>query len=712
MIVGIGGMAGAAALIWLAGAAAATAQAPAQPASPPAAQAATAPAGPAPVIAPAPSGGLSLEQLAMLDRVADPRLSPDGRRVLYGLRATDWAGNKGVGSLWVIDGDAAPRRLPASEGGVSSARWAPDGQSIYFLSTRGGSSQVWRMDRDGQAAAQVTSLAVDVTAFRIAPDGRSLVLALPVFVDCADLACTRDRLKAQAASVSTVRGYDRLPLRPWDSWNDGRRSHLFVVPLDPSGLAAGEPRDLMAGLDADTPSRPLGDDGEFVISPDGRRVVFASQMQGRTEAFTNNTDLYSVDMGGGAPVNLTDGNAAPDTNPAFSPDGRRLAWLAARRENVGGDQAVVMVGDADGSNARPLTPDWDRGPGALRWRSDGRALYAVAAENGQQKLFEIDARSGAVRALTDLGTVAAYDEADGRLILSHETFQGPAQVRELGAGGVTDLTRHNAEALARTDLPEGESFTFAGWNGEPVQGWVFKPAGYVEGRRYPAVYVIHGGPKSPWTNGWSYRWNPQTYTGAGYAVVMINFHGSPGFGQAFTDSINDHWGDRPLEDLQKGWTAALDANAFIDGERACAIGASYGGYMVNLIAGKWSQPWRCLVNHAGVFDVGQLMNAMDSATFISEFGGASWERPELYRAFSPNTWVADWSKPMLVLHGSRDFRVPVEQGLATFSALQRQGIESRFVHVPDENHWVLKPRNWVDWQREILDWTDRHTAQP
>lgn len=661
---------------------------------------------------PTAAGGLSPGQLAMMERPSDPRLSPDGRRVLYNVRVTDWAGNRGQGSAWVVENGGEPRRLAVSDGGVASARWAPDGNAVYFLSARGGSSQVWRMDRDGQAATQVTALPVDVSAFRLSADGKILVLALPVFVDCAaDLTCTRDRLRAQSASVSTVRAYDRLPLRPWDSWNDGRRNHLFALDLDASGLAAGAPRDLMAGVDGDSPSRPLGDDGEFVLSPDGDRLVFQAQTQGRTEAFTNNTDLFSVSLAGGPATNLTQANPAPDFAPAFSPDGGRLAWLAGRRENVYGDQPVIMVADADGRNGRALASGWDRGAASLRWRSDGRALYVLAADDGQQKLFEVDVRSGAVRALTEQGTVSAFDEAGGRLVAARESFTSPAQVFEIDGDAVRPLTRHNADALAGTQLPPGEAFTFAGWNGETVRGWTFKPAGYVEGRRYPVVYLIHGGPKSPWTDGWSYRWNPQIYTGAGYGVVMVNFHGSPGYGQAFTDAINDHWGDRPLEDLQKGWTAALSANGWMDGGRACALGASYGGYMVNLIAGKWNGPWDCLVNHAGVFDVGQLMNAMDIGNFISEFGGASWERPELYRDFSPNTFVGDWTKPMLVLHGSRDFRVPVEQGLGTFSALQRRGIESRFVHVPDENHWVLKPRNWVDWQQEILDWTAHYTAE-
>ncbi|MES2895869.1 MAG: S9 family peptidase [Pseudomonadota bacterium] len=659
----------------------------------------------APAARPSAAGRLGLTQLALMDRVSDPRLSPDARRVLYNVRATDWAGNRGATALWVIEADGSRRRLAVSDGGASSGRWAPDG-SIYFLSSRGGSNQVWRADRDGQAAAQVTSLPVDVTHFRISADGRDLVLAAAVFLDCPDLACTRDRLKAQADSKSTVRAYDRLPLRPWDTWNDGRRSHLFVQPLNGSGLAQGASRDLTPGFDGDVPSRPLGGDDAFIVS--GRHVVFQAQNQGAGEVFTDNADLFRVALAGGAPTNLTQANRAADYAPAISPDGRRLAWLAGRRENVGGDQPAIVVADADGSNPRTIAGDWDRGPGSLKWSSDGKALYATAAENGQQKLFRIEVRSGVVAAVSGTGTVAGFDEARGRLVLAHESFQGPTQIVEGGRA----LTDHNAAALAGLDLPKAELFTFPGWNGEPVQGWVFRPAGYVEGRRYPVVYLIHGGPKSPWTDGWSYRWNPQVYAAAGYGVVMVNFHGSPGFGQAFTDSITNHWGDRPLEDLQKGWTAALAANPWMDGDRACAVGASYGGYMVNLIAGRWNGPWRCLVNHAGVFDVAQMMNAMDTANFVSEFGGPAWERPEVYAAFTPNAYVADWKKPMLVLHGSRDFRVPVEQGLATFSALQRKGIESRFVHVPDENHWVLKPQNWVAWQQEILDWTLAHTGPP
>ncbi len=651
-------------------------------------------------------GGLSLRALAMMERVSDPRLSPDGRQVLYSVRTTDWDGNRGVNALWVVDVEGGePRRLAISEGGASSGRWSADGSAIYFLSSRGGSNQVWRADAGGVSAVQLTRLPIDVGAFRVSPDGDALILSLPVFVDCETLQCTRDRMDAEARTPETVAGYDRMPLRQFDRWNDGRRQHLFLQPLNGSGLADGAPRDLMAGVDADAPSQPQGTEDAFVISPDGRTVVYSTQTQGAREAFTNNADLYRVSVDGGTAVNLTDDNDAPDFAPAFSPDGRRLAWLAGRRENVGGDQARVMIADADGANARVLVDDWDRGPGSLSWSSDGRVLLATAADEGDNRLFRIDARSGEVTGLTDGGSVSAVDSRAGVTVYAHDGFDRPTQIMSGFGEDAIPLTAHNREAMQALNLPVAQFFAFPGWNGERVTGWVFQPVGYQEGRRYPAVYLIHGGPKSPWTDSWSYRWNPHTYTSAGYAVVMVNFHGSPGFGQAFTDAINDHWGDRPLEDLQKGWAAALSANPWIDGDRACALGASYGGYMVNLIAGQWNGPWDCLVNHAGVFDVPQLMNAMDIGTFIWEFGGPSWERMELYRRFSPGDYVSEWEKPMLVLHGSRDFRVPLEQGLATF-------FPSRFVHVPDENHWILKPRNWVDWQREILDWTARWTAEP
>ncbi|WP_309628948.1 S9 family peptidase [Brevundimonas sp.] len=656
-------------------------------------------------------GGLSMRALAMMDRVSDPRLSPDGRRVLYSVRSTDWDGNRGVSALWVADvSGGEPRKLAVSTGGASTGRWAVDGQAIYFLSARGGSNQVWRADAQGNAAVQVTTYPVDVVAFKVSPDGRNLILSLPIFIDCDTLQCTKDRIDADNRSPSTVTGHDRMPLRQFDHWNDGRRQHLFVQALNGSGLADGSPRDLMAGIDADTPSQPQGTEDEFAISPDGRTIVYSTQTQGSDEAFTNNSDLYRVSLDGGAATNLTSDNPGPDGSPVFSLDGRRLAWLASGRENVGGDQAMLVLADADGDNGRVVTEDLDRGFGSLTWSSDGRRLYATGSDDGQNRLFEVDARTGAVARLSGRGAISGVESRAGVLVYARDGFEAPAQIMIATGDGARALTSHNADAMAALDLPEAEAFTFAGWNGGDVRGWVFKPVGYVEGQTYPAVYLIHGGPKSPWTESWSYRWNPQIYTSAGYAVVMINFHGSPGYGQAFTDAINDHWGDRPLEDLQKGWAAALASNSFIDGDRACALGASYGGYMVNLIAGKWNGPWACLVNHAGVFDVPQLMNAMDIGNFIWEFGGPSWERMDLYRAFSPGDFAGDWEKPMLVLHGSRDFRVPIDQGLATFSALQRQGIPSRFVHVPDENHWVLKPRNWVDWQREILDWTARWTA--
>ncbi len=237
--------------------------------------------------------------------------------------------------------------------------------------------------------------------------------------------------------------------------------------------------------------------------------------------------------------------------------------------------------------------------------------------------------------------------------------------------------------------------------------------GYQAGKRYPVAFLIHGGPQGSWTDSWSYRWNPQVFAGAGYAVVMIDFHGSSGYGQMFKDAISNHWGDRPLEDLQKGWAAALQQNTFLDGDHACALGASYGGYMINWIAGVWNKPWKCLVTHDGVFD-DRMMGYSTEELWFSEWehGGATpWGDPAAYEKFNPVDVVDRWSKPQLIIHGGRDYRIPLEQGLAAFDALQRRGIESKFLYFPDENHWVLKPANSQLWYGTVLGWLDRWTKK-
>jgi acylaminoacyl-peptidase len=651
--------------------------------------------------------------LAELERVGEVRVSPDGRHAAYGLRTTDYAANRGVNHLYLADlrGRAQPRRLAASEGGASSPRWSSDG-GLYFLSSRGGSSQVWRTDAAGARATQVTRLPIDVQAFRLSPDGRRLAVALAVFPDCGPdpIACTLERQKTRAANKATGLVFDQTFVRHWDTWADGTRNHLFVVPT----TGAGTPAPVMRGFDGDSPTKPFGDDADFVWTGDGRSLIFTARLAGRTEPWSTNFDLWRVAADGtGRPENLTAANPAWDAAPTVSPDGRSLAYLAMARPGFEADQYDIMIRDLATGQVREITGAWDRSPDHIAWSPDGRTLYASAADVGQTRLFAVDAASGRVTPLTGPGQVTGYDVGPNGIAYAQASLAGPPQLYRVGFDGTGrgQLTQHNVQRLRNLQMGSYEQFSFAGWNGERVYGHVMKPAGYVEGRRYPIAFIIHGGPQSSFGNFWSTRWNPQTYAGAGYGVVFIDFHGSTGYGQAFTDSITNHWGDRPLEDLQKGYAAALARYPWLDESRACALGASYGGYMTNWIAGVWPEPWRCLVTHAGIYDTRSMGAATEELWFTEwEFGGTPWDQPEAYERFNPRNYVGNWRTPMLVTQGERDYRVIGEQSLAAFNTLQRRGIESRLVWFPDENHWILKPQNSVQWHEEVKRWLDRHTA--
>ena len=671
---------------------------------------------PAAAAAPTP---FTAEALVRLERVSDPRVAPNGRLIAYTVRTTDYDANKGVQAIWLHDLESnTTRRLTGGTGSSHSPRWAANGD-LYFLSTRGGSQQVWKLDLSGGEAQAVTALPLDVGAFVLSPTGDRIAIAADVFPELGtDLAATKQRLDAVTAQKNSGVLYDKLFIRHWDTWKDGTRSQLFAYALDERGIATGNAQWLSRGIDGDVPSKPFGGDEEITFTPDGRQVIYSARIAGKTEPWSTNFDLFRVAADGSTtPENLTADNPAWDTGPVVSPDGKLLAYRAMKRPGFEADRFGIIVRDIGKTGelgpARELAPKWDRSADSLVFSPDGRKLYTAADDLGQHRVFSVDVSSGKVKALTGEGWVEGFALARDAVIIASNTLAGPTQLYKVKLSGSAPLalTQHNAQTLENLAFGSYEQFTFKGWNNETVYGHVVKPVGYEAGKKYPVAFIIHGGPQGSMGNHFHYRWNPQTYAGAGFAVVFIDFHGSTGYGQAFTDAISGHWGDRPLEDLQKGYAAALAKYDFLDSTRAAALGASYGGYMINWIAGNWSQPWKALVNHDGVFDNRSMAYSTEELWFDEwEHGGTQYEQPSHYEQFNPVNHVAKWRVPMLVVQGGKDFRIPLEQGIATFTALQRRGIPSQLLHFPDENHWVLKPQNSVQWHNTVLDWIKRWTA--
>jgi len=647
--------------------------------------------------------------LARQERVSDPRISPDGRFVAYNVRSTDWEANRGVNALWVMEraaSGAPPRLIRDQEKSPTSPRWSADGQWLYFLSSRSGSTQIWRISAGGADARQMTSLPLDIAFYRLAPNTRTAVVAVSAHPDCDTLACSKAQDDAKAKEKSTGVLYDSTTTRYWDTYLDGRFIGLFAVnlggdtpPTDGIGLTRGYKADIVA--------KPDGDDSSFVICRDGASVVFAAAPSGSSQGMGAPRSLYTVPLdASSAPRRLDPAAQTSDGELALAPDGSRLAYLARKGSIYTAPRARVMVRDVKTGTTRELAPAFDRSPTALVWSADSNFLYAVAEDLGQNRVFALNAATGAFKPLTGDGHAASVDVAPGVIVYARDALDSPVQIFELrGGAAARPLTHVGEDSMAQTPLAAFEQFEFTGWNGERVHGFVVKPTAYQAGHKYPVAFLIHGGPHGTFGNAWSYRWNPQVWAGMGYAAVMIDFHGSSGYGEAFAKSIIGHWGDRPLEDLQKGWAYALGRYGFLDGDRACALGGSYGGYMVAWIAGNWAKPWKCLVNHDGVFDIRLMSYSTDIPGFQqAQNDAASWEKPEEVERFNPIDHVGDWSVPMLVVHGGHDVRVPLDQGMGAYGAAQLRHIPSELLYFPDENHWVLKPQNSVEWYATVQAW--------
>jgi len=661
--------------------------------------------------------GFTVEDMVKMERVGSPVLSPDGSRVIYTVRATDLDKNRGHTEIWMLDlrsPRAQPQRLTHNEASSMDPEWSASGDAIYFLSSRSGSSQVWRLPMSGGEPNMVTDLPLDVGTFRISPTGDRIAFSTDVFRDCPDLACTKKRLDDKPKTHTDGQVYDRLFVRHWDTWADGRNTVLFSASLDSTGRMIGAPVSLSGSLDGDVPSKPFGDRDDYQFSPDGKTIAFSLRVAGHTEAWSTNFDIFEVPAAGGqAPRDLTADNLASDVKPAFSPDGHTLAYLAMNRPGFESDRYHLVLMDTASGVKRTLADNWDRSVAEYSWAPDGKSIYAAADDIGQHRLFSIDVANSKVTPLTGAGMVTGFDARRETIVLAQANLASGAQLFKLSsANQMTQLTHLNEALLSDVRFGQYEQFSFAGANGDTVYGYVVKPWNAKPDVKYPVAFLVHGGPQGSFGNEWGYRWNPQTYAGAGYAVVMIDFHGSTGYGQAFTDSISGDWGGKPLEDLKKGMAAAVAKYSWLDRDHACALGASYGGYMMNWIEGNWSDGFRCIVTHDGVFDTRSMYYSTEELWFNEwENGGTYYNVPEKHEKFNPANYVTNWKTPMLVVQGDLDFRIPTTQGLGAFTALQRQGIESKLLVFPDENHWVLKPGNSLLWHHTVLDWLDQHLKQ-
>jgi dipeptidyl aminopeptidase/acylaminoacyl peptidase len=600
---------------------------------------------------------MTAKDMQSMHRLGAPEVSRDGRYAVFTVSDTDWAKNKRVNTLHLLDltkAGAAPVAIKGAEKG-HDAVFGPDG-ALWFLMPAGDQDQLFRMTI-GRAPVQVSSFKGDIGGFKLAPSGDRVVVWADRDLRCADLDCAGLPEKAATGSGRT---YDQLFIRHWDSWAEpGVRSRLFGFAVT-GGKLAGKGVPLTGKLVGDTPSKPFGGGEEIAFSPDGRIVYFALREAGRIEPLSTNLDIFSVPSdGSAAPVNLTAPNKATDTLPAVSPDGKTLAYVAMARPGYESDRQVLMLRDLASGRVRALTQGWDRSVGSIEWAKDGRSLLVTADDTLEHPVFRVDAASGKVTRLTRDGHFDnVHALANGGVIATMNSIMAPDDLYRLdGRGGAVKLTNLNGALLSELDPVTFQKFSFKGANNDTVWGFTLKP---VMNRTLPILLLVHGGPQGSLPNAWSYRWNPRVFSGPGYGIVSVDFHGSTGYGQAFTDSINRNWGGWPLEDLKLGLAYATAHDPQLEANNACAAGGSYGGYMMNWIEGNWPDRFKCIIQHDGVFDARAMAYETEELWFDEwEHGGkAYYEDPAAFEKWNPVNHVTAWKPPELVMTSETVFRLP------------------------------------------------------
>ena len=671
---------------------------------------------------------LTVEKLNQLNQLHDVTLSPQGDVLVYGLKKGSSSKDNHLYKQNIKTGQIS--QLTDHDKSESNVVWADDGKSVYFLSSRSGSSQIWQQGLLQKTAKQISDFPVEVNGFKFAKNGQVFALSFTVKPGCETLACTVEAKKTDKEKKYNIRTYDQLMVRHWDTWTTEYKEHLFVGHVDKNGQLK-HAQDIMPNWVSD-----FAGISQVSIHPDATSLAFSakdssSKAAAKDHAWSTNFDIFEVSLAEGQTAfnlkNITEKNKAWDSSPVYSPNGRYLAYKAMKIPGYEADKFTLQIRDNRTGKTRAVASDWDRSISSLAFAPDNNSVYVVAQDVGQKSIFSITPEFDEVRSIYNVGSNGDISSHGNKIYFTRHTLNSPQDIFSIDNHGddLTQLTDINKDKLGEVKFADYQQFNFKGWNDETVHGYWLKPANFEAGKKYPIAFLVHGGPQGSFGNMFHYRWNAQLWAAQGYGVVMVDFHGSTGYGQEFTHSISRDWGGKPLEDLQKGLDFIVKDQPWLDGDNACALGASYGGYMMNWIAGNWPTRFKCLINHAGLYDMPSFYQSTEELWFPEyDMGGPSFGKKEGkesgsaqgkvspdYTKFNPSAYVNNWQTPMLVIQGELDYRVPYAQSLGAFTTLQRKGIDSRLVMFPDEDHHIRKPDNLVVWYDEVFKWLEKYTKK-
>ena len=649
--------------------------------------------------------------------VSDPQLSSDGKWVAFVRTATDLAAGKRNADVWIVpaDGSAPPRALTRHEKSDNAPRFAPDGRTLAFVSARSGSPQVWLLDLAGGEPRKLTDLSAGVQdPLVFSPDGKKLAFVSDVYPECADEACNRKKREELEKDAVKVHRLTHLLYRHWDEWRENVRHHVFVL-----DLASGSVADVTPG-DFDSPPSQY-EDGGIAFAPDGKEIAFVSNRDGADkEAFSTNKDVWTVPVTGGAATKLTAGNPAADFDPTYTPDGSSIVVRAQRRPGFEGDRWYLDVYDRKTGAKRTVFEEPDLSVSEFTLSRDGKTVYFAAEREGRRDFFEVSLAGGAPREILKGGNIGSLRVGPSRAVFTESTLTAPAEIFSFPleektatpaatSQQVKPLTDENRSWRKDVAMSVPESLSTTGAGGARVQYWLVKPPMFDAAKRYPVVFLIHGGPQGAWEDGWSARWNPTLWAAQGWVVVAPNPRGSTGFGQKFVDEISGDWGGKVMTDLDAVFDAAVKL-PFVDASRQGIAGASYGGYAVDWILGHTNR-FKAAVTHDGVFNLESMSLATEELWFSNwEFGGVPWSEAarKQYAKWSPHLFAQNIRTPTLIVTNERDFRVPVDQGLQMFTVLRGNGVPAEALVFPDEGHFVLKPLNSKRWHESVFAWMKKY----